>query len=115
MGVAFAISPMSAPAANARSLPVTTIARTLSSLSSSSSATQSASMTAPLSALSCFGRFSRTSAVRWSGLRSTRTSCSSFCQRSLLDAANLSSLSRLDSLVMPIYPLTSRRRRIGEI
>ena len=75
IGVASAISPMSAPAAKARSLPVTTIARTPSSRSSSSSASHSASMTAPLSAFSCFGRLRRTSAVRWSACRSTSTSC----------------------------------------
>ena len=51
IGLASAISPMSAPAAKARSLPVTTIARTSSSRSSCSRASQSASITAPFSAL----------------------------------------------------------------
>ncbi len=73
MGPAPAISLMSAPAAKARSLPVTTMARIPSSRSSASSASHSASMVGPFSAFSCFGRLSRTSATRRASSRSTRT------------------------------------------
>src|SRR5690349_17557136 len=62
---------MSAPAANARSPPASTIARTSASLSSSTSAPTRAPIRSPESALSRFGRFSRTTATGPS--RSTRT------------------------------------------
>ena len=65
---------MSAPAANARSEPPRTMQRISPSSSSSRSAPTSSFISSSESAFSCFGRFSRTTAI--GGSRSTRTSWS---------------------------------------
>src|SRR5688572_6067523 len=68
MYVYFDMLPMSAPAANAFALPVTTIAPTPASASNASNARPSSSISASFSALSCLGRLSVT--------RPTRPRCS---------------------------------------
>ncbi len=54
---------MSAPAANARSLPVSTMAPIASSLSNASSAAPNSSISWSLSAFICLGRFRRITPV----------------------------------------------------
>jgi hypothetical protein len=58
---------MSAPAANARSLPVMTIAPTAASASAATTAALSSAKSGPLSALSALGRWSWMSATAGSG------------------------------------------------
>ena len=64
MNVKRDIAPMSAPAAKARSLPVTTMQPMPGSRSKASSAAPSWSISASFSALSCLGRLSVTTPVR---------------------------------------------------
>ena len=73
-GVPAASSAMSAPAANARSLPPRTMQRTASSSSSFCRAATSSSISSPDRAFSCCGRLSKTTAI--GSARSTRTSAS---------------------------------------